>query len=220
MVVTSRTWLTKAPKLMSNPELSSVIARLMLCVNDIAFAHDASERWAGETAPSRQGYQTAAGFYFTRIVLSHVNEALEVVEEITRSPTLRAAVDACDKPTREDFDYLESVLKSRERKVFMDIRNRGTFHYDRQLPAVILEEIAKLEPDRPWAYSAGHKPLDWHFELADAISGRLIITRALGAKGRKSPERTAKTAQIAQKLQEISTKFRSFATFFVRRHSK
>jgi hypothetical protein len=73
---------------------------------------------------------------------------LRIVEEISRSANLRSAVDECDKQTISAFRFLEDVVKSREMKVFHALRNRATFHYDRQLPLLSFEEIAEAEPER------------------------------------------------------------------------
>jgi hypothetical protein len=192
----------------------------MIAINDIAMVADANDRWEAEANPKRKLRQNAARLYFARVLLSHVHEALKMVEEISKSATLRAAVDQCDRHTVAEFEELEAILNSPERAIFNVIRSRMTFHYDLQLPKQTTQEIADAEPDRPWSYSMGHEPLDWHFELGDAIIDRMIIRRGLGLNFPRSSRRTSRTAQIAGRLQEISRKFTSFAGHFVRRHSK
>lgn len=209
----------KASAIASQPELSSVLARLMISINDIAIAADANDLWADETDAKRKPRQNAARQYFVRILLSHVNEALEIVREIAGNANLRAAVDKCDGRTVADFKELETI-SNREREHFRKFRSRATFHYDKQLPDRVLKEISKNAPDQPWSYSMGRKPIDWKFELADAIIDRMVIREVMDLKIPKSAKRTELTAEIAGRLQDISRKYTSFAAHFVHRHCR
>jgi hypothetical protein len=213
------TWMMKAATIASKPELSSILARLMISVNDIAIVADANDLWAKETDARRKPRQNAARQYFVRVLLSHVNEALEIVYETGDSAILREAVDKCDHRTVTDFKELEAISKE-EREQFRKFRSRTTFHYDKQLPDRVLKEIAKNVPDRPWSYSMGREPLDWQFELADAIIDRMVIREVMGLKMPKSSKRTEFTAEIAGRLQDISRKYTGFAAHFVRRHCR
>jgi hypothetical protein len=188
----------------------------MLAVNDIALAADASDQWFEATDQKRLSKKNAARGYFVRVLLSHVYEGLGIIEEISRSPKLRSSVDECDARTISTFQFLDSVVKSHEMDVFDRLRNRATFHYDRQLPALSLDEIMKDEPNRPWSYSVGSEPLDWRFELADAVMDRIIIREAFRLRGPRGPERTAKTEELALRLQDISQRFTYFASNYVR----
>jgi hypothetical protein len=215
-VARSRTTYMKVSAVTARPELSGTLVRLMLAVNDIALAADASDQWAEAGDQRRIAKRNAARGYFVRVLLSHVYEGLKVVEEISISPRLRSSVEECDARTISTFQYLEAVVKSSDMDIFDAIRNRATFHYDRQLPIKSLEEIAKLDRDQLWSYSVGSEPLDWRFELADAVMDRIIVRQALGLKGPKNPERRAKTEELALRLQEISHKFTDFASDYVR----
>jgi hypothetical protein len=216
----SRTRYLKAGAIASQTELSSVLVRLMLSINDISLAADANDAWASTTEQHREFRKGTARMYFIRVLMGHVFEGLSVVREISRSAALRAAVDRCDAQTLAAFRDLEAFIDSAEMKVLDKIRNRASFHYDRQLPERSLQEIAELSPDKPWSYSMGSEALDWHFELADAVIDRMLIREVFGLKQPKGLQRTEKTELIAARLQEISITFTNFAAHFVEHYSR
>jgi hypothetical protein len=194
-----------------------MLIRLMLAVNDVALAADASDQWVEATDRKRAAMRNAARGYFVRVLLSHVYEGLRIVKDISQSPQLRSSVDECDARTSSTFQFLEEIVKSSEMDVFDRLRNRATFHYDRQLPLLSFEEIAKSDPDRRWSCSVGSEPLDWRFELADAVMDRIVIREVFRLRGPRGPERTAKTEGLALRLQDISHRFTEFASDYVRR---
>jgi hypothetical protein len=216
----NRTSLMKSTSVSARPELTATLVRLMLSVNDIALAADANDQWAETGDRKRAAMRNAARGYFVRVLLSHVYEGLLIVQEISRSANLRSAVDECDKQTISAFRFLEHVVKSHEMKVFHAPWNRATFHYDRQLPLLSFEEIAEAEPERQWSCSAGSEPLDWRFEVADAVVDRMMIREVFRLRGPRGPERTAKTEELATQLQDISHRFTEFAFHFVRHFSR
>jgi hypothetical protein len=66
----------------------------------------------------------------------------------------------------------------------------------------------------------GTEPLDWYFELADAVMDRMIIRKIFGLDEDASQRRTVKTEAIAMRQQEIARKYTDFAAHFVRHYSK
>jgi hypothetical protein len=199
-------------------DLASVLIRLMLAVNDIALAADANDFWA-ETTEQRRAYRKRrARMYFVRLIMSHVHEALIVIDEINRSIGLRAAVDQCDARTRENFGKLVAVLNSPERGRLSRFRTKATFHYDREMPAKHLRAVIASDPTATWSNSAGSTPLDWHFELADAVMDRMVVRFVFGADQPRSPARTEKVREIGTRLDRIATMFTDFAASFIERH--
>jgi hypothetical protein len=89
----SRTRSAKTTAITKHSELTDVLIRLMLSVNDIALASDANDEWASETAQRRVYRKAAARMYFIRVLMGHVYEGLIIIEHISRVPDLRAAVD-------------------------------------------------------------------------------------------------------------------------------
>jgi hypothetical protein len=126
-----------AAAIASQPELSSVLIRMMISVNDIALAADAIDLWAAETRHKRKARLIPAQQYFVRILLSHVYEALTIIKEIDSNPKLRSAVDKCDRRTVSDFNALVAISKA-EKEHLRLFRNRATFHYDKHLSGKFL----------------------------------------------------------------------------------
>jgi hypothetical protein len=199
--------------------LPSVLIRLMLAVNDISLAADTNDFWA-ETTEQRRAYRKGrARMYFARLIMSHVHEALKIIEEINRRPVLRAAVGRCDDRTRENFKKLVAILRSPERGQLNRFRNNATFHYDRDVTVEHLRKVVASDPAATWSYSVGSTPLDWQFELADAVMNRMVVRFVLGADQRRSPARAKKIEDIQTRLDQIAFMFTDFATSFIERHS-
>jgi hypothetical protein len=216
----SRTRSAKTTAITKHSELTDVLIRLMLSVNDIALASDANDEWASATAERRVYRKAAARMYFIRVLMGHVYEGLTIIEHISRVSDLRAAVDRCDAQTVEAFQSLDDFVRSPEMKILDRFRNRAAFHYDRQLPERHVREIALQSPDAIWSYSMGSEPLDWRFELAEAVMDRIVIREVFGLNEPRGPERTRKTEEIATRIQEISILFTNFAAHFVWHHLK
>ncbi|MDR3488415.1 MAG: hypothetical protein P4M05_26380 [Bradyrhizobium sp.] len=216
----SRTWLAKAPTIASHGPLTDILIRLMLSVNDISLASDANDQWALTSDPRRISRRPGARMYFIRILLAHVYEALEIIKEISESPPLRAFLDDCEERTIRTFQELETFIRSPDMKTLDKMRNRVSFHYDRQLPGKNLKEIAAITREEYWTYSMGSEPLDWHFKLADAVIDRMVIRDVFGLKKPKSLQRSQETEVIARQLEKISITFTDFAAHFVRHYSR
>ncbi len=191
-----------------------------MSVNDISLAADGNDRWAATTDRRRAGRKSAARIYHIRILMSHVHEALGIVEKISDTPPLRAAVDQCDSRTQSAYQVLVRFIRSERMITFDKLRNRATFHYDRHLPEKSLNEIARADPSKAWFYSVGFEPIDWHFELADAVVDRMVIRDVFSLKEPRSPERQQKVEAIAAEMENVATNFTEFATYFVRHHMR
>jgi hypothetical protein len=199
-------------------DLSSVLIRLMLAVNDISLAADANDSWAETSERRRVHRKGRARMYFIRLIMSHVYEAMKIIDEIKENPALRAAVDQCDARTRENFNKLVAMLISPERDQLNRFRNKATFHYDKKASAEHLQAVIAADPTAPWSYSVGSTPLDWSFELGDAVMDRMVVRFVLGADEARSPARSQKVGEIAARLDEVATMFTDFAKSFIERH--
>jgi hypothetical protein len=206
-------------ELASPGDLSSVLIRLMLAVNDISLAADAKDTWA-ETTEQRRAYRKRlAQGYFVRLIMSHVHEALKLIDEINRSPDLRAAVDGCDARTGENFKELVAILNSPQRGQLFRFRNKAGFHYDQDAPAEHLKKVIAHDPTATWSYSVGSSPLDWHFELGDAVMDRMVVRFVFAADESSSAAQVKKIDEIVTRLDQIAFMFVDFATSFIERHS-
>jgi hypothetical protein len=198
-------------------DLPSVLIRLMLAINDIALAADANDAWAETTEHPRAHLKGRARRYFVRLIMSHVHEALKIIDEISRSPDLIAIVDQSDAHTRENFKKLIAILNSPERGRLSRFRSNATFHYDKKVAAEHLQRVVGQDPAAPWGYSVGSTPVDWNFELGDAVMAHMVVKFVLGADEPRSPARAKKVAEISTRLDQIAMMFTGFAKSFIER---
>jgi hypothetical protein len=155
--------------------------------------------------------------YFIRLIMSHVHEALKIIDEIHKSPDLTAVVDQCDVHTRENFKKLVAILRSPERGHLFRFRTKATFHYDKEVTTEHLQKVIAQDPSASWRYSVGSTAVDWYFELGDAVMDHMVVKFVLGADEPKSSARTKKVADIATRLDQIATMFTDFARSFIER---
>ncbi len=203
-VARSRIKYFKSRDLAQTGGLPAVLIRLMLAVNDIALAADADAFWEETTEQRRAYWKRRARMYFIRLIMSHVHEALKIIEGINKSPDLRAAVDQCDERSQENFKKLVAILRSPERGHLFRFRTKATFHYDEELSAKHLKAVIAYDPAATWSYSVGSTPLDWHFELGDAVMDRMVVRFVLGADEARSPARSMKVGERSTRLDGAS----------------
>ena len=216
----SRNWTVSTRKIASQGELKSLLLRLMLVNNDIAVLTDTIDEWLVTEDPKKAPRKRPASFYFIRVLLGHVHEALEIIREIDASPDLTQAVDACGNPAVEAFHEVNSYRKLEEnRNRLAKMRNCAAFHYNAKLPLRALDEIEKVAPDYCWSYSMGDKALDWRFELGEEVMAWIVTREVYGLSELRSPEGTAKLEKMASEQQRIARKFTAFAAHFVRHYS-
>ena len=67
---------------------------------------------------------------FVRLQISHIFEAIKIIEEIRDNPKLMKVVDRSDNATRKGFAALQAFIGGAEFKMMARIRNNLTFHYD------------------------------------------------------------------------------------------
>lgn len=160
----------------SKGELGSVLIRLMMVINDMSLAMDAQRRWTEEAKAERQHRERGAKIYFIRLQVSHIYEAMKIVEETRDSPALMRAVDRSDPFTKKGFAALLAFIASPEfRKVMGRIRNNLTFHYD---PTTIERALASLVAKHPGtcgSMSLGDEPHNWFFEPGDMVGERATV---------------------------------------------
>jgi len=82
-----------------------------------------------------------------------------------------------------------------------------------------LQSVIAHDPTATWSYSVGSTPLDWHFELGDAVMDRMVVRYVLAADEARSPARSMKVGERSTRLDKIATMFTDFATRFIERHT-
>src|SRR5262245_16982481 len=110
--MSSRTWNIKTAKLIADKDVASVVLRLMMALNDIAIANEGLGDWTFTTERKKLARQDGGRLYYGRMLMAHVFEALSIIQEIERTPKLKALVQACDRGTQSSFDAVADFLKT------------------------------------------------------------------------------------------------------------
>jgi hypothetical protein len=87
----STTNVVKFSKLAADSDLGQVLVRLMMACNDFSIANEMLGQWRNPTTKKQEARADSAQRYFLRLQISHVCEAMDIVDEIERSPKLQAA---------------------------------------------------------------------------------------------------------------------------------
>jgi hypothetical protein len=214
----STTRMVRSARLAADPEIALTVLRLMMAMNDIGVANDGLQEWDATENPKKKNRKDGGKLYFGRMQMAHVHEALLIVKEIERKPSLKRLVDQCDAPTRESFATVVAFLSSKDFKFLEDIRNRAAFHYDRQLPLLVLNQIVRNYPQDVSSYSLGHETLDWYFELGDKVADRIVV-REIFHVPETANMREALDA-ILKRLHAMAMAFSDFAACFIRHYAR
>jgi hypothetical protein len=111
-----------------------------------------------------------------------------------------------------------AFISSKDFKFLEDIRNRAAFHYDRQLPLLVLNQIVRNYPQDVSSYSLGHETLDWYFELGDKVADRIVV-REIFHVPETANMREALDA-ILKRLHAMAMAFSDFAACFIRHYAR
>src|SRR6266481_3264610 len=108
----STTRMVRSASLVQDKEIASVVLRLMMAMNDIGVANDALQEWDQTENPKKKVRQNGGRLYFGRMQMAHIYEGLLIVEDISKTSKLKAAVDRCDAKTRRSFDEIAKFLNA------------------------------------------------------------------------------------------------------------
>jgi hypothetical protein len=194
----------------SKGELGSVLIRLMMVINDMSLAMDAQRRWAEDPIEERKHRVRGAKIYFVRLQIAHIYEAMKIVEEIRKSPTLIKAVDRSGRRTRKAFDALVGYMGSSQYKDIMGrMRNKLTFHYDPKIAENALASLVAKYPDTTGSMSLGDEPHNWYFEPGDMVGDRAAVREIF--KVPEGADVAAEADKIVMQLHGIVELFGGFA---------
>jgi len=204
--------------LASKGELGSVLVRLMAVINDMSLAADAQRRWTEDPKTEREHRQRGAKIYFMRLQISHIFEALTIVEEIQDSPDLMKAVDRSDRFTRRGFAALLAFINSPDYRIMARIRNNLTFHYDPTTMGRAFTSLVAKHPDATGSMSLGDEPHNWFFEPGDMVGDRAAVREIF--KVPEGADVAAETDKIVLRIHEIVQLFGGFAGSLIWQNSR
>jgi hypothetical protein len=208
----STTRLVKTKKI-EEGGIASVLARLMMIVNDMAIVNESLHVW-GESKDKRWEARKGGGrALFARVQMSYVYEALRVIREIRDSQTLMAEVGKCTRKTQESFATVKAFIDTDDCKKLVRLRNKAGFHYDAKLAERAVKEIATDFPDDSSAMSLGEGSLDWHFVLGDKVQDKIVVRYIFEVPMDKDAGRESDA--IGGRVFDMAEKLAEFAGYFV-----
>ena len=214
----STTNIVQFEKLVGHGELGQVMVPLMMACNDFSLAKESLGTWRNAKTRKEEMRAPGALRYFLRLQISHVCEAMDIIDEIERSTTLRAAVAAADCRTQLSYASLKRFKKSPRWKTMKLIRNKVAFHYDPVWVKKAIERLDKKNTSLRATVSMGNEALDWYFEPADMVEDSIVVRQIFNIA--EGADVRVETDKILVELQNIAATFGDFARYFVKHHSK
>ena len=184
----------------------------------MSLAADAQRRWTEDPKREREHRQRGAKIYFMRLQISHIFEALTIIEEIRDNPDLMKAVDRSDKFTKKGFASLLAFIGSPEYRMMARIRNNLTFHYDPKTMERAIASLVARHPDATGSISLGDEPHNWYFEPGDMVGDRAAVREIF--KVPETADVAAETDKIVLRIHEIVQLFGGFAGSLIWQNTK
>jgi hypothetical protein len=105
--------------------IGSVLARLMMIVNDMAIVNESLRMWSTSTDKPWESRKGGGRALFARVQMSYVFEALEVIKEIRDSKALTAEVQKCTTKTQDSFAVVKGFIDTDDYKKLIRLRNKS-----------------------------------------------------------------------------------------------
>jgi hypothetical protein len=211
--MSSKQRLTTFKKLNDKGELGIVLGRLMLAMNDIGIANDALGSWMKEQEGIRRDRQKGAKMYFVRMLISHVFEALTVINKIRNMPELMAIVDRSPAPTKAAFSRSAAVIGTEKYKHMKELRSGLGFHYLDHPVRGAIESQGKKVPDLQLSLSVGHDPLEWYYEPGDRIVDSAVVREIF--KIPEGDDVQKEVDKLIHDIQSVGDDLAAFAGYFI-----
>ena len=197
-------------------EDANVVVRLMMACNDMALANQALEISMSENHPyPDKRTSRAAGMYFVRIQLSHLYEALKVIDDLRARPVLKRLVDSSDFRTKGSFAHLEQHLPGGKRrewfeKLIAQLRHNLGFHYHESGSWIqwAINDRAERPGARYSSITRGDHAYRWRFSVADAVIDSIVCRKIWEIPREKDLEH-----EIGLITGEINVLFLSYVDF-------
>jgi hypothetical protein len=207
-------------KLRDKGKTGTVLVKLMMACNDMQLANEASSRWKEEQPIARKYRQRGALMYFARLQMSHLHEAMDIIDTIQADAELKRLVSFCDEATKKSFNALlaysrDGAKHRRFQQMVGRIRTNVTFHYDET--GKLIDSIVSERSTRPEALMSlitrGSSAYLWYFQVADEVVDGIIV-REIYKVSRDKDVRTEVDAIMAE-MHSIFLAFVDFAGEFI-----
>lgn len=207
-------------RLQAKGQDAAIVIKLMMACNDMSLSNQALDDWKKPQTRERIDRQRAACMYFVRVELSHLFEALKIIEQIQRSPGLSTLVQQCDTQTRKSFSELLNHVsggakRARIEKLVGQLRHNLTFHYhqcDKLILRAIEDRASRAEANHAWITraSTAHR---WRFSLADDVIDSVVVRQQWAIP--RNADLPVESDKIAAEVHEVMLQYFDFAGEFV-----
>jgi hypothetical protein len=201
------------------PSAASIILKMMMACNDMQTANEALSYWKEKRVQQPTSRAHGAGMYYIRLQISHLNEALKIIDRVKDEPSLLNLLSRCDRHTQEAFSQLsEAKTNHAHISVIAKLRNNLGFHYldkqgsDKWIKKAVIERSAG-SGRRHSAVTRGLTCYDWYFKPGDDISHDIVVKEILGISGEDLDD--SEKDEILRELHAIFILFMDFAGEFI-----
>lgn len=166
----------------------ALVVGLMIAANDLLLANWNAMEWGEDKEEElprlRWHLRIGAQQYFVRLMVSHLHEALALVEEFKQHPDLIEILKRCSRQAQLGFKSICDCLPGGpDSKLFglhvSRLRNKLSFHYDKEHIDKALDSLA-VDPTRPPAMiTMGGDYYLSRFNLADRVCDSVLVRQFL-----------------------------------------
>jgi len=200
--------------------IAATVIKLMMACNDLQLANEALDKWKKEQPRLRKGREVGAKMYFVRLQISHLYEALKIVEQIHTDESLLRLVKQCDQRTQNWFHELEPFLPNGSRRQWFEsmvgkLRHNLVFHYsqsDKMIERAISDRAGRPEA-RYSLVTRGSTYNLWHFKTADDIVDSIVVRQIWGIP--RDKDLRTEADRIAEEIRQVLLCFVDFAGDFI-----
>lgn len=210
-------------RLQSKGREAAIVVKLMMACNDLSLANQALDDWKNTTERGRRDRKRGAGMYFVRLELSHLHEALKVIREVERMPSLRALVDQCDVRTKESYAEVLAhanggAKHARFQQLVEKMRHKVAFHYDdsgKLILWAIEDRAARADGNHP-SITRASEAHRWRFDVADDVIDSIVVRKFWQIPRNADPREEAD--KIGDEVHAVLVRFVDFCGEFIWRY--
>jgi hypothetical protein len=217
----TRTLLVNIRKLDRQGGVGLIVLRLMMACNDLTTANQALGACLEDKCEKTACIRRGATMYFVRLQMAHLHEALKIVAEIRGYQSLLGLIDDCPGGTSDRFAQLLSfadggALRGDFKKYVKLVRDKVTFHYDREKIQAALSDRARRRGDAPHLMTVADDIRRARFQVADDAVDTLVCHHVWGiAPGADTHIEADRIANFGFRIYKI---FLEFASTFIERY--
>lgn len=200
-------------KLRNSGKQAHIIIRLMMACNDIALANHCQSIFREDHTSFKSHIRKGALMYLIRLQCGHLNEAMEIINDIKNDQTLSDLIEKCSQNVKDAFTNSVRCLKGgsdyyKFQKYVGQIRHNTVFHYNNKLvDRALADRSSRKEANVSKVTYADHISF-FRYELADDIIDSIVCRHIW-----KIP-RSANLRQEADRISDFGSDLCKFLLIF------